>query len=52
MQARNAAPVGEPPSRAAARAAAAAAAAAAGREELAGEPKPKARKALDHTCYV
>ena len=22
------------------------------REELAGEPKPKARKALDHTCYV
>ena len=51
MQARNAAPVGEPPSRAGARAAAAAAAAAV-REELAGEPKPKARKALDHTCYV
>ena len=51
VQARNAAPVGEPPSRAAARAAAAAAAAAV-REELAGEAKPKARKALDHTCYV
>jgi hypothetical protein len=51
VQVRNAAPVGEPPARAAARAAAAAAAAARP-EELACEKQPKARKALDHTCYV
>ena len=49
VQVRNAAPVGEPPARAAARAAAAAAARP---EELACEAKPKARKALDHECYV
>ena len=47
VQVRNAAPVGEPPARAAARAAAA----AARPEEPACEAQPT-KKALDHKCYV